>query len=719
VRFREMKIIMKISLVLLVCLLITMPLPTTKILGSSDPLLLVLQPNGGERWGANETHIIAWASSDLSPEGRIFIYVGFEGNWKKISGPIPTTLNAWSWQTKDVGFTSAKIKVACYVGADCQVTDTSDGVVTFAGSTAHLEPPALKQPLNGTIAVSTKPTFIWNKVNSAYSYRIQISRFENFSKVYLDRWVIGGVIFTPELTLPGDSTLYWRVASYNSNGVPSLWSYPWILSTGKSDNADYFTASGKITNEIGQPIEGVNIDFVCDNSNRIQAPSSVLTDFQGNWSQTGFKAGFKFRVMPNKPVYSFSPNQKNVELWNSTSINFFAVPQFMGGINVAWPNGTETISAGTRQLIRWTSTDLDPSGGIYIYLIKSIGEPELIAGPVTTGASTFDWFTPNYNIISAKIRIECKVGDKITSLDESDWWFKISKDPEIPLRPTLISPIYGEKWVSIYPTLSWQRITGYDNYNVQLSDNQYFTNLILDRYTSNSWIDVTPILNRGMKYYWRVKAFNNSTNDTTEWSYWNHFETGYGREEETWQAQGWVRDENGNGVYGCMISFVSVNNNVKNPPVSVTNKDGFWTRTGFVKDEKYNVYPAIQGANFVPTTRIIEEGFAGSVNFTVFGLGSSAQISVRLPTAGSYKRGTTQSISWSTTGIPDDAVFYVSLLHDNKVTQIQGPLSSDARYLVWTIPDIITGDAKIRVQAWKNSQIISEAKGAQFAITGP
>jgi hypothetical protein len=707
-----------VCLMILMISLVMTPVIVSFANTSNHSMLMVLQPNGGEMWGSGETHIIAWASGGLNPQGRIFIYVGDEGNWSKIAGPMPVTLNAWSWNIKDPGCTHAKIKVVCYVESNCQIMDISNGYITLTGTKPTLQPPTLITPLNNTIEVSTKPTFTWEANTMSYSYRLQISRYETFTDIYMDRWIIDDTSYKPEYSLPDDSKLYWRVASYDSSGNPSLWSYPWSFSTGRADNADFFMANGKVTTENGYLLDDVYMDFVCQHNSKHQ-PQPVLTDYRGYWTQTGFESGYTYKVIPSKPGYTFDPPQMFIEQWNSSDINFTAKSILSGSITVAWPNGMETIKAGEEKKILWTSTNLNPKAKIYISLIKSIGPSELIAGPISSNTRSFTWIVPNYEIHMAKIRIECREDDKLTAIDESDWWFKISKEPQIQLRPSLTSPLNGQQWVSTHPTLYWEPITSYDNYQVQLSDNPYFTNLIIDRYTTNTWVNITPSLNYGMKYYWRVKAFNNATNDTTEWSYWNHFTTGYEREEETWQAQGWVEDDNGNPVYGCMISFVSLSGNASVPAVAVTNDKGFWSQTGFVCGEEYKVYPAIQGVSFSPSSMVISESVSSSINFTAFGLGSSADLIVRSPEAGSYKRGTTQSISWSVNSIPEDAVFYISLMHDGKVTQIDGPLPSYDRHKVWTVPDIITNDARIRVQAWRNAQIIAEAKGPTFSITGP
>lgn len=75
--------------------------------------------------------------------------------------------------------------------------------------------------------------------------------------------------------------------------------------------------------------------------------------------------------------------------------------------------------------------------------------------------------------------------------------------------PNLSSPANGETGVSISPVLKWQEVEGADSYNVQLSGNDTFTELIVNQTnitdTSYNVVD----LSYEATYYWRVSAENN------------------------------------------------------------------------------------------------------------------------------------------------------------------------------------------------------------------
>ncbi len=685
---------------------------------NSNPYLRILAPTGGEMWQNGSNQIVAWASSNLNPQGKIFVYYGDDTNWFKIAGPIPTTLNAHMWKVEDVKMTYAKVKVTCFVGSEILIEDVSEGYVTFTGSTQQMSPPVLVKPLEGEVNVSTVPTFHWEENPLAYSYRLQISRDQSFNNVYMDRWIIGKTSYTPDVSLGGNVVYYWRMACFSAAGTPSLWTYPRLFETGLGDNANYFMSYGTIKDDYGNPVQNVFVDFKCETSG-IMAPESVATDEFGRWTQTGFKVGYTFKAMPRKIGYDFVPSEKSFELWKHSEIDFEAKPLYRGGLIVAYPNGGEVIKAGSEQTIRWTSSGLPADGSIYISLIRGSDVHELIAGPVSVHATSYIWQVPERPTEKAKIFIECRVGDIVSSVDDSNWWFMIQSDPAVPTMPTLLSPYDGSEWESLTPTLSWKGITGYNNHLVQLATDPQFANIVVDRYTTNTWLTVEAALRKGMTYYWRVKSFNNTTSDTTEWSWWWHFKTGYQTVEEGWQASGYVTDEYGNPVYGALISFVCMSGSSRTPSPAVTNSQGFWVANGFVPEEKYAVYPALLNSVFSPPNRTIDETTSSGVDFKITSYPGASRISVRSPSGGSYVRGTTQLIAWAATDIPHDAVYYVQLLHDGKVMQIKGPLGSDVSSIVWEVPDVITNNGKVRVQAWKNAQVIAEGFSQTISITGP
>lgn len=86
-----------------------------------------------------------------------------------------------------------------------------------------------------------------------------------------------------------------------------------------------------------------------------------------------------------------------------------------------------------------------------------------------------------------------------------------------PLPPQLSSPVDSNFFVSARPLFQWNPSVGAATYQIQLSDNLNFTNIILDSANiSTPSFQIGQDLNRYQQYYWRVKATNVS--GTSGWS---------------------------------------------------------------------------------------------------------------------------------------------------------------------------------------------------------
>jgi len=91
---------------------------------------------------------------------------------------------------------------------------------------------------------------------------------------------------------------------------------------------------------------------------------------------------------------------------------------------------------------------------------------------------------------------------------------------ESPPEPTLISPVNNSIDVSNSPTLFWTGINGLTNYNVQVSTNSLFSNIV-DSITVSTNQRTIPSgkLNPLSTYYWRVRGI---------------YSVGYGQWSEIW-----------------------------------------------------------------------------------------------------------------------------------------------------------------------------------------
>jgi hypothetical protein len=134
---------------------------------------------------------------------------------------------------------SFQVEVGCVpIGARISNTATEtvslDGAAysgpytsTTAATVSPMPSPDLSTPSNGSTFTDTTPTFTWDDVSAATSYRIQVDDVSSFSSPEIDVNTTA-TSHTPDLVdeLPTGSTYYWRVRASNSCG-DGPWPTPW------------------------------------------------------------------------------------------------------------------------------------------------------------------------------------------------------------------------------------------------------------------------------------------------------------------------------------------------------------------------------------------------------------------------------------------------------------------------------------------------------------
>ncbi len=118
--------------------------------------------------------------------------------------------------------------------------------------------PALAEPADGSTAVASTPTFSWDPVPGATSYRLEVARDAAFAQLVIDETVTG-TTYTPDGVLDPDTTYHWRASAGNACGG----STPSPVFTFTTANAICW--SGHVSIPDGNP-GGVDIDLVVGQS---------------------------------------------------------------------------------------------------------------------------------------------------------------------------------------------------------------------------------------------------------------------------------------------------------------------------------------------------------------------------------------------------------------------------------------------------------------------
>ncbi|MCX6173329.1 MAG: hypothetical protein NTZ27_01050 [Ignavibacteriales bacterium] len=100
------------------------------------------------------------------------------------------------------------------------------------------------------------------------------------------------------------------------------------------------------------------------------------------------------------------------------------------------------------------------------------------------------------------------------------WNFTTSAGNPPAGPPVLTSPTNSAINISLNPTCSWNASAGAANYNLLVSTENIFSNIVFTGETATTSLQVTG-LNNSITYYWKVKAINNygSSNWSSIWSF--------------------------------------------------------------------------------------------------------------------------------------------------------------------------------------------------------
>ncbi len=252
------------------------------------------------------------------------------------------------------------------------------------------------------------------------------------------------------------------------------------------------TISGNITFN-GSPLENVIVTL----SGSKDAVDT--TDSNGNYSFTVYSGG-NYTVTPELQGYVFTPHDFSV---NNISTNQVA--------NFIATQGSYTISGFITYL----------GSGLSGVLVSLTGTSSASVTTDTTGAYSFNVdFGGTYTVTPTKSGYSFNPISRTFSNVQGNETQNFTASLAIPDAPQLSTPVNNSINVNTAVVLSWSAAPRAQTYNLQVSRNASFTNLVINRTnilsTSFSVIDLLP----GVTYYWRVSATNNS--GTSAWSStWN------------------------------------------------------------------------------------------------------------------------------------------------------------------------------------------------------
>lgn len=371
-----------------------------------------------------------------------------------------------------------------------------------------LSTPILTQPLNGMTEVPTIPTFNWLEVLAATYYRLQCSTTPDFSENVL----IDNIVNTNSLTgigIPLSAEYYWRVKAGNPF-TESDWSEVWSFITGSD-----VTLGAGTTSNLYYQWPAVYGNYSQATKNQILYRADEIMNSGGLPGQIYSIAFNVANVNTCGPLTNFTIKMKNT----TTDV-----------ITTTWDLNdlTEVFFTESYQPVAGWNVHEFPTPFVWDGVSNILVDICFNNSPTAATQNASNYYTAtSYNSVryynANNNTTLCSNPTSATVVaNRPNARFTFGTVNPLLNTPVLIAPELAETGVTIIPAFDWSNILDADSYNIQVSTNASFSNLVVNETTTES--DYTGSnLNYLTQYYWRVKAM--SETNYSRWTPTWHFTT--------------------------------------------------------------------------------------------------------------------------------------------------------------------------------------------------
>jgi hypothetical protein len=385
-------------------------------------------------------------------------------------------------------------------------------LVATGGAKAALTAPALTAPVNG--ATVTLPVILqWSAVSGASFYGIQVAPVSNFAQLLVTITSVNAQVQIDEL--PASSTLYWRVRAVGSGNQHGPWSATGNFITAPAvldaptlvAPADGSRASGLPVSFSWLPVAGAT-GYILQIAANPAFPAPMVTHVDAGTtaqiSSLPSGATLYWRVIGHA--------DNTAGTWSATFS--FVTPQLtvLPAPTLLAPADASTVSFPVT--FSWS-----PVTGATAYALIIATDPafqQLIVGRIVTGPNTTLITLPFSKKLHWRVYALApgQIGKPSTA-------FSFTTPAKVTLvAPTLTAPANGSTGVLNPVTLTWDPVTNATQYEVEISSNLTFTNLLFKGDTADTTL-TAPGLPDGQLVFWRVQAL--APGQTGPWSAPWHF----------------------------------------------------------------------------------------------------------------------------------------------------------------------------------------------------
>ncbi|MBX3044603.1 MAG: T9SS type A sorting domain-containing protein [Ignavibacteriae bacterium] len=421
----------------------------------------------------------------------------------------------------------------------------------FTTMPVPLVAPVLTAPDNNATKVMLDADLTWQSVSGAESYELQLSRFSNFSSHVINSNVGNVLLFDlGSVSMNFNTLYYWRVrAIRGSDSGPYSTTYTFTTRQVLQTPASLYPphqSKNIMNSEIArwsevEDAEKYHVQFATSsNFSTILYENANLTDTMvaisllnlninqnviwrvrainslenSNWSTLR-----TFSAYPS----SASCDAKALVCGPYISDVTFGTLQYQSGCDWGYADNyaSQTLNVNKKQTYQFSASGTNTTANSLFKLwidwngdndFDDEGESLAIIGTPGSGPFTANITVPS-SAITGKVRARMAISnDNISSycgiIQNGEFEdFALNIAPAFVVAPDLISPLNNAKDIKLTAEFVWDAIEDALSYNIQISDDQQFNNIVYQTNTASTSVTLSSgILSYRKTYYWRVNT---------------------------------------------------------------------------------------------------------------------------------------------------------------------------------------------------------------------
>jgi M6 family metalloprotease-like protein len=396
------------------------------------------------------------------------------------------------------------------------ISPSGPTMTAYVGNPDPPAPPQLIAPANGSATNDNTPTFTWEAVSTATSYRIQVDNNADFSSPAINS-TRSGTTLTPGTAL-ADGLYYWRVQARGANGLWGPWSAVWTLTidTARPARPTLLSPANNALVTTNLPsfdwsdvADAARYDLQVDNSSTFGSPEVVAAP-----------AGSAFTVTTALPDGRYFWRVRAVDAAGNAS-----------SWTSAWTVWVDIVPAPAPTLL--SPADGSPTNdntptfaweavpSLTSYRIQASTRADFSSLAVNS-TKTGTTHTPGTALADGLYywRVQARGADGIWGLWSAVWTLTI--DTVRPARPTLLLPARDGLVTTNLPAFDWSDVPDAARYDLQVDNSSTFSSPEVVAAPVGSAHTVTTPLADG-RYFWRVRAVDaagNASSWTSAWTVW-------------------------------------------------------------------------------------------------------------------------------------------------------------------------------------------------------